>query len=206
MLSGHPTWPRPWDERRGTDLDIASGDIAMKTTAIVVVVLLVVAVAAVLIYAAMKPDTFRIARSASIKAPPEKIFALLQDFRLFPSWSPWETIDPALERTYGGAASGKGATYDYQGNKKVGAGHMEIVEAEPPSRVVIKLDFIRPFEAHNLAEFTLDPAGDTTRVTWTMHGPSPYVSKLMTTFVSIDRMVGPQFEKGLANLKVLTEK
>jgi hypothetical protein len=182
-----------------------SGGFMVKTIALVVVALIVVSVAAVLIYAATKPDTFRIARSATIKAPPEKIYALIEDFRRWPTWSPWETKDPALKRSYGGAPSGKGAVYAWEGNKDVGSGRMEIAEATSPSKVTINLDFIKPFEAHNIAEFTLEPAGDATTLTWVMHGPSPYVAKVITTFFSMERMVGSEFEKGLANLKAATE-
>jgi len=174
----------------------------LETIAIIAVIL----IAAVLIHAATKPNTFRLQRTTSIKAPPERIFPLIDDFHNWTSWSPWEKIDPALKRTYGGSARGKGAAYDYEGNSKVGAGHMEIAESSPPSRVLINLHFIKPFRANNIAEFTLQPVGDSTNVTWAMYGPSPYIAKLMTTFFSMDKMVGGQFEEGLANLKALAEK
>jgi uncharacterized protein YndB with AHSA1/START domain len=174
----------------------------LKTIAIVVVVLL----GALLAFAATKPDTFRVQRSASIKAPPEKIFPLINDLRSWDAWSPWEKLDPAMKRTHSGAASGKGAVYEWAGNGEVGAGRMEIVEASSPSAVRIKLDFHKPLEAHNFAEFTLEPKGDATNVTWAMYGPSPYVSKLMSVFFSMDSMVGKSFEAGLANLKAATEK
>jgi hypothetical protein len=177
----------------------------VKTLAIVVVALLVVSLAALLIYAATKPDSFRVVRATSIKASPEKIFAFIEDFRRWGAWSPWETMDPALKRSYSGAPSGKGAVYAWEGNKNVGTGRMEIAEASPSSKITIQLDFVKPFAAHNIAEFTLEPAGDATKVTWVMHGASPYLAKVMTTFFSMDRMVGTQFEKGLANLKKLTE-
>lgn len=173
-----------------------------KKIAIVVVVL----IAAVLAFAATKPDTFRVERSTSIKAPPEKIFALINDFHNWGAWSPWEKMDPAMKRTHSGAASGKGEVYEWEGNSKVGAGRMEITESSPPSKVIIKLDFIKPFEGHNIAEFVLEPKGDTTNVTWAMHGPAPYISKLMTVFVSMDSMVGKDFETGLANMKAVAEK
>jgi hypothetical protein len=111
-----------------------------------------------------------------------------------------------MKRTHSGAASGKGAVYEWDGNKEVGAGRMEIVEASPPSAVRIKLDFVKPFAAHNFAEFTLEPKGDATTVTWAMYGPNTYVSKLMSVFVSMDGMIGGYFESGLANLKVAAEK
>ena len=170
-----------------------------------VLIVLAAAIAGMLIYAAMRPDSFRIERSASIKAAPEKIFPFINDFHRWTAWSPWEKIDPQLKRTYSGAASGKGAAYAWEGNSKVGSGRMEITEAAP-SKIVIKLDFLKPFEAHNTAEFTLAPAAQgETRVTWAMFGPSPYVSKLMGVFFNMERMVGGQFEQGLANLKAASE-
>jgi uncharacterized protein YndB with AHSA1/START domain len=166
----------------------------------------VVLVAGILIFAATRPDSFRIERSASIKAPPEKIFALVNDLHLWTGWSPWEKMDPALKRTYGGAASGKGAQYGWEGNSKVGSGSMEIVESVPASRIGIKLDFMKPFEAHNVTEFKFERAGDMTTVTWAMSGPSPYLSKVMGLVFSMESMVGGQFETGLANLKSVAEK
>ena len=174
----------------------------LKTIAIVTAVL----IAAVLIYATTKPDTFSVTRSASIKAPAEKIFAVINDFHRWTDWSPWEKLDPAMKRTQGGPASGKGATYAWEGNSKAGAGRMEIIESTPSSKVGIQLDFIKPFEGHNIAEFVLVPQGDTTNLTWTMHGPTPYISKLMQVFVSMDSLIGKDFEAGLANLKALAEK
>jgi uncharacterized protein YndB with AHSA1/START domain len=168
-------------------------------------VVLVVVVGVLLIYAATRPDTFRIERSAVIKAPPEKIFAFINDFHQWTAWSPWEKVDPALKRSYTGASSGKGAAYAWEGNNKVGSGRMEILESVPASRIAIKLDFLKPFEAHNTAEFTLAPAGGGTAVTWAMHGPSPYMSKVMGIVFNMDKMVGAQFEQGLANLKANTE-
>jgi uncharacterized protein YndB with AHSA1/START domain len=176
----------------------------LKIVGIVIVVVLVV-VGAVLIYAATKPDTFRIQRAINIKAPPERIFAILNDFRRWSAWSPWEKLDPELKRTYSGEASGKGAVYAWEGNRKVGAGRMEIIDAPPPSRVAIKLDFIRPFEAHNTAEFTLEPKGDATTVTWEMHGPNLFIAKVMSVFLDMDKMIGKDFETGLANLKAAAE-
>lgn len=171
-----------------------------------VVGLIVLAVVIVLIYAATRPDTFRIERAATIQAPPERVFPLINDFSSWRSWSPWEKMDPELKRTYTGPASGKGATYEWEGNKKVGKGRMEIKEAVPPSRIVIQLDFLQPFEAHNTAEFTLDGRGDGTTVTWAMHGRQPFMFKLVKVFIDMENMVGKDFEAGLANLKALAEK
>ena len=172
-----------------------------KTILIVVVVL----IAAILVYAATMPDDFRVQRTTSIKASPEKIFALINDLHRWDSWSPWEKMDPAMQRTFSGATAGKGAVYAWQGNSKVGEGRMEIADTSPPSKVTIKLDFVKPFEAHNTAEFTLEPKGDSTNVTWSMYGPSPYIAKVIGVFASMDKMIGKDFETGLANLKSAAE-
>lgn len=169
-----------------------------------IVFVFVATIAVLLIYAATRPDSFRLERSTTIKAPAEKIHALIDDFHNWPSWSPWEGKDPAMKRTYSGAPKGKGTIYDWDGNKNVGLGRMEITDSAP-AKIVIKLDFFKPFEAHNFAEFTLTPQGESTQVTWAMHGPSPYLSKLMTIFCSMDRMVGKDFEAGLAKMKAEAE-
>jgi uncharacterized protein YndB with AHSA1/START domain len=174
----------------------------LKTIAIIVAVL----IAGVLIFAATKPDKFTVQRSTTIKAPPEKIFAVVNDFHRWTEWSPWEKLDPSMKRTLGGAERGKGATYAWEGNSKAGQGRMEIIESQPASKVGIQLDFIKPFEGHNLAEFALTPQGESTRVDWVMSGPTPFVSKLMQVFVNLDTMIGKDFEEGLGNLKALTEK
>ena len=171
-----------------------------------ITILFAILIAAVLIYAATRPDSFRIERSATIKAAPEKVFPLINDFHQWEAWSPWEKIDPGLKRTYEGAASGKGAVYTWNGNKDVGAGRMEIVESTPASKIVLKLDFTAPFAANNAVEFILERQGETTRVTQAMYGPSPFISKLMGLFFSIDKMVGDKYEQGLASLKVIAEK
>src|SRR6185503_19092853 len=152
--------------------------------AIVVAVLIV----AILIYAATKPDTFRVQRSASINAPPEKIFTLINDLHSHAAWSPWEKKDPAMKKTHSGAASGKGAVYEWDGNKEIGKGRMEIAESIRPSKVVMSMHFIKPFEAHNTAELTLQPSGDSTHVTWAIYGPQPFLAKVMQIFFNMDRM------------------
>ena len=177
----------------------------LKIVSIIVVVVLVV-IAGILIYASTRPDSFRVQRSISIKAPPDKIFPLISDLKAWVSWSPYEKKDPAMARTYGGVTAGKGATYEWAGNKNVGQGRMEILEATPPGKVLIKLDFLKPFEAHNTAEFTLAPKGDTTLVTWAIYGPSAFVTKVMGLFLDMDKMIGKDFEAGLADLKTLAEK
>jgi len=171
-----------------------------------IVIVVVVLIAALLAFAATQPDTFRVQRATNIKAPPEKIFALINDLHRWDSWSPWEKMDPAMKRTFSGAASGKGAVYAWEGNSKVGEGRMEITESSPPSKVTIKLDFLKPFEAHNIAEYTLEAKGDSTNITWAMYGPSPFISKVIQVFFSMDSMVGKDFETGLANLKTVAEK
>jgi hypothetical protein len=177
----------------------------LKTVLLGFAGVLVVAVVGLLIVAATKPDSFRVQRSASIKASPEKIFAQINDLRAHGAWSPWERKDPGMKRIYRGPQAGKGAIYEWDGNKEIGQGRMEIAEAVAPSKVTMKLDFIRPFEAHNVAEFVLQPAGDSTTVTWAIYGPSPYISKLMTMFFDMDKMIGPDFEKGLDRLKAEVE-
>jgi hypothetical protein len=172
----------------------------------IIAIVLAVLVAAVLGIAMTKPDSFSVQRKTSIQAPPDKICPLINDFHSWNSWSPWEKLDPAMNRTHSGAASGKGAVYEWDGNSKVGKGHMEITEVSAPSKVTIKLDFLKPFEGHNIAEFTLEPQGDSTNVTWAMHGPAPFLSKVMQVFISMDKMIGKDFESGLANLKTIVEK
>lgn len=173
---------------------------------IIIAIILAIAIAAILVLAATKSDTLRVQRAIGIKAPAEKIFPLISDFHRWRSWSPYEEKDPAMRRTYGGTASGKGATYAWDGDKNVGSGRMEILDASAPSKVVIKLDFFKPFEGHNTAEFTMLPQGDGTHVTWVMHGSANFMSRLIQVFINLDNMIGRDFEAGLAKLKTLTEK
>ena len=173
----------------------------LKGIALVVIVL----IAGLLGFAATRPSVLRVQRAASIKAPPEKIFPLINDLHRWTAWSPYEKKDPALKRIHRGAPAGQGAVYEWEGNQEVGKGRMEITETAPPARVMIKLDFVKPFEAHNVVEFALEPRGDSTHVTWTMQGPMPFVSKLMSVFINMDRMIGTDFETGLANLKAAAE-
>jgi uncharacterized protein YndB with AHSA1/START domain len=166
----------------------------------------VAGIAIVLILAAMKPDQFRVQRSAAIKAPAEKIFPLISDFKAWTAWSPYENKDPAMKRTYGPATAGKGATYGWDGNGSVGAGNMLITDAPAPSKVALDLNMTRPMTAHNKVEFILTPAGDTTTVTWAMRGDAPYLAKIIHVFLNMDKMVGGDFEAGLAKLKAVAEK
>ena len=172
----------------------------------IIAIVLAVAIAIVLILAAIKPNTFSVRRATTVKAPPEKIFPLINDFHQWVTWSPYENKDPAMKRSYSGAESGKGAVYGWEGNKNVGSGRMEILDTSVPTKIVIKLDFFTPFEGHNTAEFTMLPQGDATNVTWLMHGPASLMSRVMQVFINLDHMIGKDFEAGLANLKRLTEK
>jgi hypothetical protein len=176
----------------------------LKTLAIIGVVV-VIAIAGILLYAATKPDSFRVQRTVLINAPSDKVFPLINDIKAWTAWSPYEKKDPAMKRSYGAVTAGKGATYAWEGNKEVGQGSMEIVESSP-QKIVIKLDFLKPFEAHNIGEFMLEPKGDSTSVTWAIYGPSPYMSKVVGTFMNIDELIGRDFEKGLADLKAAAEK
>ena len=172
----------------------------------IIVLTIIVLIAALLIYAATQPDTFRVQRTVSINAPPDKVFGLINDFHTWASWSPWEQKDLAMKKTHSGAPQGNGAVLEWDGNKDVGTGRMEILESVPASKIAIKLDFFQPFEAHNQAEFTLVPGGTSTQVTWAMYGSQPYMMKVMGLLFSMDKMVGQDFEAGLANLKALAER
>jgi len=167
---------------------------------------LVVIILGILAYATTRPSAFTLQRQITIKAPPEKLFALINDFHAWDQWSPWAHMDPAMKVTYSGPPSGVGAAYEWTGNSKVGTGRMEIMQATPSSRVQIQLDFTAPMAAHNMTVFTLTPRGDSTTVEWAMSGPMPYVSKVMTIFVSMDKMVGPDFENGLSAMKRVAER
>jgi len=167
---------------------------------------LLLALALVLGWAATQPDNFRIERAITIDAPPERIFPLINDYRTWALWSPWEKKDPGMQRTHSGADTGVGAVYEWSGNRDVGSGRMEIIQSVPDSRIAIDLHFMTPFEARNTTEFVLEPRDGSTVVTWAMYGPSPFISKLMGLFMSMDTMVGGDFEAGLASLKKQAEQ
>lgn len=177
----------------------------MMTAVTVIAILIAVAIAAILIRAATRPDHFRIARTATINAPAERIFPLINDLQNFKLWSPFEK-DPAMRRDISTPSSGKGATYAWNGNKTVGSGHMQITDSAAPSQVKIDLEMLTPFAARNKVEFTLVPRGLGTELTWAMQGSSPFMVRVMGIFFSMDKMVGGDFEKGLANLKRITEQ
>ncbi len=172
----------------------------------IIAIVIVVFIAGILGYAATRPDTLRVQRATTIHAAPDKIFAFINDFRSWPSWSPYEKKDPLMKRTLSGAASGKGAIYEWDGDKNIGKGRMEILDTTPGSKIVIKLDFFSPFEGHNTAEFALSPKGNATDLTWLMYGPNTFMGKVMGTFINMDKMIGDDFEVGLANLKVMAEQ
>ena len=171
-----------------------------------ILLVIIVLIAGILLYAATRPDTFQVQRSAAIKAPPEKIFPLINDFKRWDAWSPWEKKDPAMKRTFSATTSGKGASYAWEGNKDVGKGRMEITESAPSSAVALKLEFQDPFESQSAVRFTLEPRGELTQVSWTMNGPMPYISKVITIFCDMDAMIGKDFEAGLAAMKAAAER
>ena len=179
----------------------------LKTIAIAAGLLIVLAAAVVLLLAARKPDSFRVERAVTIQAPADRVFSLINDLHRWGGWSPYEKKDPSMKRTFSGAASGKGASYGWEGNKQVGQGTMEIIESKPSSLVSLRLDFIKPFEGHNIADFMLtSESPNVTRVTWAMHGPAPLMSKIMQVLFNFDHMIGKDFEDGLATMKALAEK
>jgi hypothetical protein len=175
----------------------------MTKTILLVLALLV---AGVLIFAATRPDTFTVQRSIAINAAPEKIFPLINDFKRWNAWSPYEKLDPDMHRTFSEPASGVGATYAWSSEGDAGAGSMKITETTVPTKLALDLDFIRPMETRNNVEFTLQPAASGTQVTWAIRGPVPYVAKIMHLFFNVDKMIGGDFEKGLADLKAAAEK
>ena len=174
----------------------------LKRIALVLAILIV----CVLLFALTKPDVFRVQRTATINAAPEKIFALINDFQRWGEWSPWEKLDPAMKRTFSGPASGKGAVYAWEGDSKVGAGRMEILDTTPSSRILIDLQFFSPMEGHNTAEFLLQPSAGVTTVSWIMQGPNPYIAKVIQVFCDVGDFVGKDFDKGLASMKLAAEK
>lgn len=155
---------------------------------------------------AMTEDTYTVERSTAIAAPPERIYEEIVDLHRWRNWSPWESIDPQMQRTYSGAGSGVGAAYAWSGNRKAGQGRMEIAEAVAPSTVKVALVFEKPFKARSIAQFGIRPQGSGTVVTWTITGQKTFMTKVMGLFKSMDQMIGPDFEKGLAQLKATAEK
>lgn len=178
----------------------------MKKAILAVVIALLIAIVGVLGFAATKPDTFEITRSATIGAPPAVVFPHVNDFQKWRGWSPWENLDPNLKRTYSEKTAGEGATYAWVGNSQAGEGKMTITESRPNERIVLKLDFVKPMQATNKVEFLFKPEGDGTNVSWTMDGENAFIGKVFAVFVNMDAMVGGSFEQGLASLKAVAEK
>jgi hypothetical protein len=170
-----------------------------------ILIVLAILIVVLLIIVARRPSDFRVERSIVVAVPPAAAFAQVNDFHKWEAWNPWAKIDPAMQETYGGAPSGLGASYSWTGNSKVGTGRMTLTESRPVELIRIKLEFLKPFAATNTAEFTFKPNGNQTIVTWSMFGKSNFICKLMGLFVSMDKMCGRQFEKGLADLKSATE-
>jgi len=152
------------------------------------------------------PASFTVKRSLDIRAPADRLFPYIADFNAWPAWSPYEKRDPAMKRRFSGNPSGVGAVYEWDGNRNVGQGRMEILESTPSSKVRIDLQFIKPFKAHNTAEFTFKPHGQDTTVIWAMHGPVTFMSRVMGLFINMDKMIGKDFQTGLQNLKTIAEK
>jgi hypothetical protein len=177
----------------------------LKRIAITLFLVITVAIIAVLSIAATRPATFHVERSLSISAPPEGVFAVVNDMHRFHEWSPWQKLDPAMKITYEGPSSGVGASYSWVGNKDVGEGRMTITDATPPGSLTQKLEFLKPFESTCAVRFTIAPDGEGSRVTWGIDGNNNYMSKVMGLFVSMDSMMGKDFESGLANLKQVAE-
>jgi hypothetical protein len=162
-------------------------------------------VAGLIAVVATQPEDFSVTRSATIKAPAERVFAEVNDFHKWDTWSPWAKLDPNMKTTYAGPDSGQGASYAWAGNEEVGEGKMTMTESHPSQHVKIDLEFIKPFAAQNVTEFMFKPEGDATEVTWNMHGKNGFVGKAMCLVMSMDKMVGGDFEKGLAQLKTAVE-
>ena len=176
----------------------------LKKLAIAAAVLIVLVAGVVVYAAATQPDEFRVSRTASIRAPAERIHALVNEPRRHREWSPFEAKDPSMKRTYTGASAGKGAAYEWDGNSEIGAGRMAVAESSP-QRIVMDMHFLRPFESRSTAEFAFQPSGETTEVTWSIYGPAQLITKVMGLFFSMDAMIGREFESGLAKLKSVTE-
>lgn len=170
-----------------------------------ILALILVVVAGLCVVVAMQPEDFKIIRSADIKAPSEKVFEMVNDFHNWDAWSPWAKLDPNMKTTHSGPGSGVGAAYSWVGNDEVGEGKMTIKSNHPPKQIVIDLEFIKPFPAKNLTEFGFKAEGDKTNVTWTMTGKKNFIMKGFCLVMDMDKMVGSDFEKGLAQMKTVAE-
>ncbi len=155
---------------------------------------------------ALQPSEYRVARSLPMVAPPADVFAQVNDFHRWDAWSPWAKLDPNMKTTFSGETSGKGAAYSWVGNKDVGEGRMTIIESRPNDLVRVNLEFLKPFASTALTDFTFKPQGDKTLVTWTMTGHNNFIGKAFCLFMSMDKMIGGDFEKGLAAMKSVVER
>lgn len=171
----------------------------------IVFIALAVIIVVFIIVVALQPKEFRVARSGKMSAPPGAVFAEVNDFHKWAAWNPWGKIDPAMKQTYEGVPSGVGAIYTWTGNNEVGEGRMTIIESRPSELIRIKLEFFKPFAATNSAEFTFKPEGGQTVVTWSMTGEKNFMAKAVHLFMSMEKMIGGQFEKGLADMKAIVE-
>lgn len=171
----------------------------------IVLISLAVIIVVFIIIVALQPKEFRVARSAKISAPPSAVFAQVNDFHGWAAWNPWGKLDPTMKQVYEGAHAGVGAIYSWVGNKEVGEGRMMIIESRPSDLIRVKLEFLKPFAATNTAEFTFKPEGTQTAVTWSMFGDKNFMAKAVHLFISMDKMIGGQFEKGLADMKSIVE-
>jgi len=173
----------------------------LKKILIAIAAIVVVFVAVV----AMQPSEFRIVRSATISAPAPAVFAQVNDFHNWEAWSPWAKLDPAAKATFEGPSAGTGAIFRWAGNDKIGEGSMTITESRPSDLIRITLEFVKPFAATNTAEFTFEPEGNQTAVTWSMAGKNNFIAKAVCLFMNMDKTVGGKFEEGLANMKSVVE-
>jgi hypothetical protein len=163
-------------------------------------------IAIFLIVVALQPSDYRVTRSATMAAAPGTVFDQVNDLQKWRAWSPWEKIDPDMERTYDGPSAGEGAKYAWAGNSDVGEGNMTITESRPSDLIRVKLEFLKPMSSTADTEFTFKPDGDQTAVTWTMSGKNNFLAKAFCLFMNMDKMIGGQFEDGLANLKSVVER
>ena len=170
-----------------------------------IILIVIVLVALVLIYGVSQPAGFSVVREADFNATPKMVFSQINDFHNWSAWSPWEKMDPDMKREFSGSASGVGAKYAWVGNKKVGQGNMEITNSVPSKNMQLDLNFIKPFQASNVTEFILTPNGKGTHLKWEMRGRAPFVFRVMGMFFSMDKIVGTDFERGLANLRGIVD-
>ncbi len=177
----------------------------MLETILIILAVLAVIVIGFFVFVAMQPSDFRISRSAAMSAPAPTAFAQVNDFHHWDAWSPWAKIDPTMKQTYEGAATGTGAVYSWSGDGKVGQGRMTITESRPSDLILIKLEFMKPFQATNTEEFTFKPDANQTLVTWSMFGRHNFMMKAFGLFMNMDKMLGAEFDKGLASMKSVVE-